>query len=163
MRSPSPLLLLLLPACHFFVPDTRTPADRAAELTKRCEAFTEEAAAPLLTPAAIDSVEPAYAHVQSGPSFYQARLRGARIHLRPIAAMSRETIARSLECHESRVVLGTTQGVVDDPYGLPGRWLDIDVDSDRDGFVVQVGSDDVPTAHDVLERAKRFAGPHGAP
>jgi hypothetical protein len=159
----SPLLLLLLPACHFFVPDARTPADRAAELTKRCEAFTEEAAAPLLAPSAIDSVEPAYSHVQSGPSFYQARLRGARIHLRPIATMSRESIARSMECHESRVVLGTTQGVVDDPYGLPGRWLDIDVDSDRDGFVVQVGSDDVPTARDVLERAKRFAGPHGAP
>ncbi len=163
MRSRSPLLLLLVPACHFFVPDTRTPADRAAELTQRCQAFTEQAAAPLLAPSAIDSVEPAYSHVQSGPSFYQARLRGARIHLRPIAAMSRESIARSLECHESRVVLGTTPAAVDDPYGLAGRWLDIDVDSDKDGFVVQVGSDDVATAHDLLERAKRFVSPHGAP
>ena len=159
MRATPPLLLVLA-GCHFFVPDTRTPADRAGELTQRCQAFTEEAAAPLLAPSAIDSVEAAYAHVQSGPSFYQAHLRGARIHLRPIAAMSRESITRSLECHESRVILGTAQPAVDAPYGLPDHWLDIDVDSDKDGFVVQVGSDDLPTARDVLERAKRFAAAH---
>jgi hypothetical protein len=163
MRSTTAVSLVLVAGCHFFVPDTRTPADRAGELTARCQAFTEEAATPLLAPAAIDSVEPGYSHVQSGPSFYQARLRGARIHLRPIASMSRESIARSLECHESRVVLGTTVAAADDPFALAGQWLDIDVDSDKDGFVVQVGSDDLPTARDVLERAKRFAAAHASP
>ena len=110
-----------------------------------------------MSPTAIDSVEPGYFHVRLGPGDRQARLSGARVHLRPIASMSRESIARSLECHESRVVLGTTQPPVDDPYAVAGRWLDIDVDSDKDGFVVHVGSDDLPTARDVLERAKRFA------
>jgi hypothetical protein len=163
MRSMATASLVLVSACNFFVPDTRTPADRAGDLTRRCGAFTEEAAAPLLAPSAIDSVEPAYAHVQSGPSFYQARLRGARIHLRPIATMSRESIARSLECHESRVVLGAAQPAADDPYAVAGTWLDIDVDSDKDGFVVQVGSDDLPTARDALERARRFAAAHAGP
>jgi len=163
MRATSAPWLVLLAGCHFFVPDTRTPADRAGELTSRCQAFPEDAAASLLAPAAIDSVEPAYSHVQSGPSFYQARLRGARIHLRPIATMSRESIARSLECHQSRVVLGAARGSADDPYAMADHWLDIDVDSDKDGFVVQIGSDDMPTARDVLERAKRFAAPRTAP
>jgi hypothetical protein len=156
MHARSPLLLTLLAGCHFFVPDTRTPADFAREVAPRCQAFTEEAAAPLLSAAAVDTVEPSYAHVQSGPSFYQAHLRGARIHLKPIAALSRETIARSLECHQSRVVLGTVRGAVDEPYSHAPQWLDIDVDSEKDGFVVRVESDDITTAHDVLERAKRF-------
>jgi hypothetical protein len=150
-------LLLGLAGCHFFVPDSRTPADIAREVASRCGGFTEEAAAPLLSPAAIDAVEPAYSYVQSGPGDRQARLRGARIHLRPVAAMSRESIARSLECHESRVVLGSTPAPKDDPYAVADRWLDIDVDSEKDGFVVRVENDDLPSAQDVLERAKRFA------
>jgi hypothetical protein len=148
---------LLLPGCHFFVPDTRTPVDRAREVTPRCEGFTEEAAAQLLSPGVVDAVEPAYSHVNSGPGDRQARLRGARIHLRPIAALSRESIARSLECHESRVVLGVAPPLADDPYALAGQWLDIDVDSEKDGFVVQVETDDLPAVRDVLEHAKRFA------
>jgi hypothetical protein len=162
MRS-RPYLLLLLAGCHFFVPDTRTPADRAREVSPRCQGFTEEAAAPLLSATAIDTVEPAYSYVQSGPGNRQARLRGALVHLRPIATSSRESIARSLECHQSRVVLGATTPSADEPYALAGQWLDIDVDSTRDGFVVQVGSDDVPTAREVLARAKRFVGSPAAP
>ena len=157
MHATSSGMLLLLAGCHFFVPDTRTPADRAREMAPRCEGFTEEGAAPLLSPAVVDTVEPAYSYVQSGPGDRQARLRGARIHVRPIAALSRESIARSLECHESRFLLATTPPVADDPYSLPGQWLDIDVDSERDGFIVQVATDDLPAAREVLERAKRFA------
>ena len=158
MRTRSAVLpLLLVCACSFFVPDTRTAADRAREVSPRCQGFTEQAAAPLLSAGAIDSVEPAYSYVQSGPGDRQARLRGARIHLKPIAALSRESIARSLECHESRFLLGTAPPVADDPYALAGQWLDIDVDSEKDGFVVRVQTDDSPAARETLERAKRFA------
>jgi len=154
---PASVVLLLVAGCHFFVPDTRTPADRAREVAPRCQGFTEEAAAPLLSPSAIDTVEPAYSYVQSGPGDREARLRGARIHLRPIAALSRESIARSLECHESRFLLGMAQSVADDPYTLAGQWLDIDVDSEKDGFDVRVEVDDPHAARDVLERTRRFA------
>jgi hypothetical protein len=44
--------------------------------------------------------------VQSGPGDREARLRGARIHVAPLPGLSRESIARALECHESRAVLG---------------------------------------------------------
>jgi hypothetical protein len=139
---PRTVALLLLSGCHFFVPDTRTPADRAREVAPR--------------------VEPAYSYVQSGPGNREARLQGARIHLRPIDAMSRESIARSLECHESRLLLGTTPPVADDPYALASQWLNIDVESEKDGFAVQVETDDLPTAREVLERAKRFAATRSA-
>ena len=155
MRSSA--MLLLLAGCQFFLPDSRSPVDRAREITPRCQGFTEEAAAALMSPMSIDGVEPAYSYVQSGPADRQAHLRGARIHLRPIAALSRETIARSLECHESRLLLGMTQTPANDPYTLAGRWLDIDVDSEKDGFVVLVQTDDLPAAREALERARRFA------
>jgi hypothetical protein len=159
MRSPSRLLLLFLVGCRFLV--GRSPAEHARELAPRCREFTDEAAAQLLSPSLVDAVEPAY--TESGPGDREERLHGSRIHLRPIAALSRESIARSLECHESRVVLGATPALADDPYALAGRWLDIDVDSDRDGFVVQMASDDLPTAREALSHAKRFSTQRGEP
>ncbi len=153
---------LFLAGCSFFVPDARTPADRAREIAPRCQGFTDESAATLLSPAAIDSVEPAYSYLQSGPGDREARLRGARIHLKPIGALSRESIARSLECHESRFLAGRTAPPAEDPYTLAGQWLDIDVDSERDGFVVRVQADDPAAARVVLERAKRFAATHSS-
>jgi hypothetical protein len=159
MRSWSPLSVLLVAGCSFLVP--RSPAEHAREIAPRCRGFTEEAAGQLLSPSLVDFVEPAY--TESGPGDRAERLRGVRIHLRPIASLSRESIARSLECHESRAVLGVVPSpIVDDPYAIAGRWLDIDVDSDKDGFVVQMGSDDLPTAREALARAKRFSA-HGEP
>jgi hypothetical protein len=147
------LLLALLPGCRFLV--GRSPAQQARDIAPRCRGFTEEAATQLLSPSLVDSVEPAY--TQSGPGDREERLRGVRIHLQPVSALSRESIARSLECHQSRVVLGMTPAAADDPYALTGRWLDIDVDSDKDGFVVQMASNDIATAREALARAKRFS------
>jgi hypothetical protein len=50
------------------------------------------------------------------------------------------------------------QPLVNDPYVLPDRWVDIDVDSEGDGFVAQVQSDKFDDAREVLERARRFVG-----
>jgi hypothetical protein len=143
----------------FLVPDSRTPADRAREVEPKCQGFGDETAAALLSPASFDSVEPAYSYVQGGPNDREARLRGARIHVKPLPGFSREAMARSLECHEARVTLGRVQAKTDDPYVLAGEWLDIDVDSVGDGFVVQVRANEFDAARRVLERAQRFAGP----
>ena len=140
----------------FLSPDMRTPADRARDVEPKCQGFGDETAAPLLSRGAVDSVEPAYSHVQSGPVSREPRLRGARIHVRPLPGLSREAMDRTLECHEARVMLGRVPAGVDDPYVLEGSWLDIDVDSEGDGFVVSVLGDDRDTAQRVLERAQRF-------
>lgn len=140
------------------VPDMRTPADRAREVEPRCAGFTEESVAALLSPSSLDSVQPAYSYVQSGPDDHEARLRGARLEIKPLPGFSREALTRSLECHEARVTLGQAAARADDPYVLPGAWVDIDVDSKGDGFVVLVRTDQFDDARRVLERARRFAG-----
>jgi hypothetical protein len=154
------LLPFVLAACAYnpLLPDIRTAADRARGVTARCRGFTEEAVAPLLSRGAVDSVEPSYAYVQSGPGDREARLRGARIHVRPLPGQSRESIQRSLECHESRVVLGQSPPSPGDPYQLAGHWLDIDVDSEGDGFVVRVEPTETDTdlSREVLARAHQF-------
>jgi hypothetical protein len=142
----------------FLVPDTRTAVDHARAVEPKCKGFSEESAAPLLSPSVVDSVDAAYSHVQSGPVDREARLRGARIHVKPLPGFSREMLARNLECHESRVTLGQVSAPADDPYALADSWLDIDVDSEGDGFVILVRNDDMDVARRVLARAQRFAG-----
>lgn len=153
------VLAALLVGCSgvpLLVPDTRTPADHARELEPRCRDFGESVVAPMLARGAIDTVEPAYSHVKSGPVDREARLRGVRIRIKPLAGYSKETIARSAECHEARVVLGQAPARADDPYVLPDHWLDIDVESEGDGFAVLVRSDEMDIARQVLSRAQRY-------
>ncbi len=138
-------------------PDTRTPVDRAREIEDKCKHVAVVEAAGAASPGVIDSVEPAYSYVSAGPADRAAHLRGARIHLRPSPAASRESLQRSLECHQVQVTLGAAQALADDPYVLPGRWVDIDVDSEGDGFVAQVRVDRFDDAREVLDRARRFA------
>jgi hypothetical protein len=142
------------------VPDLRTPADHARKIEPRCRGFGEASVAPLLQPSAFDSVGPAYSYVKSGPNDPEARLRGARIQVRPLPGMSRESLTRTLECHEARVTLDHLAVPANDPYTLPDRWVDIDVESTGDGFVVLVRADNFDDAHHVLERAKAFSVPH---
>jgi hypothetical protein len=160
MARPILLLAACLVACSgvpFLVPDTRTAADRARGIEPKCKDFGEAAVAPMLAPNAIDSVEPAYSYVKSGPVDREARLRGARIRIKPLPGFSRETIARSVECHQARVVLGEAPSSVDDPYVLPGTWLDVDVESEGDGFAILVRSDAPDAARGALDRARRYA------
>jgi hypothetical protein len=162
-----PVALLTSAACGggvpFLLPDTRTAADRARDVEPKCQGFGEESVATLLSPASVDSVEPAYSRVKSGPVDPEARLRGARIHVKPLPGLSREAMARSLECHQARVVLGRVSAAPADPYVLAGAWLDIDVDSEGDGFAVLVRTDETESARQVLARAQRFAAPTGRP
>jgi hypothetical protein len=145
--------------CRIFspIPDMRTPVDHAHEVEPKCTGLSGPAVLETIPPSAIESVEPAYSYVHSGPMDPQARLRGARIHVRPLPGLSRESLTRSVECHEVDVTLGRAPMTDDDPYVLPDRWLDIDVDSEGDGFVVSVRIDELPDAKQVLARAKRFA------
>lgn len=161
MARPLVLLAPCLVACSgvpFLVPDSRTAADQARQVQPKCKDFGEAAVAPLLAPSAIDAVEPAYSYVNSGPVDREARLRGARIRIKPLAGFSKETIARSIECHEARVVLGQAVAPTDDPYVLPDHWLDIDVESEGDGFAVLVRTDEMDSSRQVLSRAQRYAG-----
>jgi hypothetical protein len=151
-------VLLSTGACAFFspLPDLRTPADRAREVEPRCKGFAEDVPAPLPLSGAVESVEPAYSYVKSGPNDRDPRLRGARLHVRPLPGLSRESMQRTLECHQANVTLHASEVRDEDPYVLPGRWVDIDVDSEGDGFVVAVQTESFDDARRILERGRRF-------
>src|SRR5262245_59939853 len=126
------LLPALLAGCFLSpVRDTPTPADFARAVEPKCRNVGE-------VQTVIDSVEPALSYTLGGPNGREAHMRGARIHLQPLAGQTREALARALECHEAAVVLGRAAARPDDPYVLPDRWLAIDVASEDDGFVVLV-------------------------
>lgn len=152
-----PFLFSSAACIHPFLPDIRTPADRAREVEPKCATVPAEATAALLDPKSIDVVEPAYSYVKSGPNDREARLRGALLRVRPLPGMTRESIERALECHEAGVTLGREPAAVDDPYVLAERWLDIEVDSEGDGFAVKAQIDEFEDAKRVLERARSFA------
>jgi hypothetical protein len=142
------------------LPDMRTSADKAHAsahaIEPKCKSMSEQMVESFASPSAIDSVEPAYTFVPSTASSREARLRGALIHLKPVTTMSREAMVRGFECHEARVTLGSAPPFADDPYVLPNHWLDIDVDSEGDGFAVQIRAETFKDAQRVLERAKLF-------
>ena len=133
-----------------------TPTDRARAMDAKCTHESEQQAAPALTSSLVETVEPAYSTVPSGND-RAIRLRGARLHLRPALNVSAEALQRTLECHQARVTLGAATATADDPYVLPGAWLDIDVDSSGDGLVAAVLVDHFEDARRVLDRARTFA------
>jgi hypothetical protein len=77
--------------------------------------------------------------------------------VKPLAGISAEGLTRSLECHEATVVLRGGAPSDDDPYVLPGQWVDLAVSSEGDGFVVLARVMSIADARVVLDRAKRFA------
>jgi hypothetical protein len=138
------------------IPNMTTPADRARAISPKCASISEDKVASFASPSEIDSVEPGYSYVASTATNHEARLRGALVHLRPIEGVSKEKLARGLECHQARVILGSAPPFPDDPYVLPDRWLSLDVDSEGDGFAVQIRADKFPDARRVLDRAKLY-------
>jgi hypothetical protein len=150
-----------LAACSIwnpFVPDSRTPADRAGDLMPKCSNETGEGEGA--SPTAIEEVRPLISTVASGND-HAIHLRGAELHLRPVGNVSPEGLQRKLECHEALVTLGRAAPFPDDPYVLAGAWLGVKVRSDGDGFVVSIQTDVLDQAKRVLANAQRF-GAHAA-
>jgi hypothetical protein len=145
-------------SCWWFplLPDNRTIADRAHELDDTCGDDAGPSAPDALSPSVIERVEAAYLHVNQGAGG-DLRLRGANLHMRPTVNMPVGVLQRALECHEAAVVLGHARELPDDPYVLPGVWLEIDVSATSHGLVAAVLTDSPDAARSVLERAHKFA------
>ena len=152
--------MMVVTSCAGFspFPDARSPMDRAHELDVPCRDSSEATAAPMTARSAIDSVEPLHGHVQSGNNS-ETRLLGARIHVRPLPGVTRELLARELQCHEARVLLGKAPPLARDPFSAAPQWVDIRVDSESNGFVVEVESFDFEVANAELGRAKAYVTP----
>ncbi|MGD0677242.1 MAG: hypothetical protein ABSC94_17635 [Polyangiaceae bacterium] len=145
-------------SCAWFplLPDKRTTVDHAHELDELCEEDAGPLAADALTPSIIESVQAAYIHVNQGAGG-DLRLRGVNLHMRPRVNMPVGVLQRALACHEAAVTLAKAPELPDDPYVLPGTWLDIDVSATNQGLLATVLTDNPDDARRVVERAHKFA------
>jgi len=145
-------------SCSWFplLPDNRTPVDRAHELDDRCGGDAGSFAAEALSPSVIERVQAAYIHVNQGAGG-DLRLRGVNLHMQPTLDMPVAVLQRTLTCHEAAVTLGHTPELPDDPYVLPGSWVEIDVSASNLGLMAAVLTDSPDDARRIVERAHKFA------
>jgi hypothetical protein len=89
---------------------------------------------------------------------------GVYLVVRPPAGVDAEGFARMLRCHNLRVLDGEVDPsrIPNDPYGLPGTWLDIDVKLDAGNYLVTLAGDRFSDTLRILDRAKAYAAAHGA-
>jgi hypothetical protein len=156
-------LATLLPGCAIWFlepPKHERRAEEAAALaSSRCAPEDASQADPkLFAASAVESVEPLYNYTLGSASGREAHLRGARLHLRPPKGASAEWLQRAFECHDARLVLGTTApSSKNEPYWLEDGWVELEVRSDGAGFVVDLAAEDVERAGRLLAKAQAFA------
>jgi hypothetical protein len=138
------------------LPDKRTAVDRAHELDDICREDAGPSAGDALSPSIIESVQAAYMHINQGAGG-DLRLHGVNLHMRPTVDMPVGVLQRALACHEAAVTLGSSPALPEDPYFLPGSWLEIDVSPTNMGLMAAVLTDSPDDARRVLERAHKFA------
>jgi hypothetical protein len=153
---------LCLSSCAMFWRPSRDPAVRAAaEVQDLCRAPSDRDDAlvtTLLDRQVIESVAPLYRTVRAGRGYREARLLGARVLVRPTQGATPELIERALRCHNADLERGGKEPVAGDPFWCPACWMDISTKSTGTGFEVDLESEDLPTAKQILTRAQTYIG-----
>jgi uncharacterized protein (DUF1501 family) len=93
-----------------------------------------------------------------GKGDVHAELRGATVTVAAEPGVTAEWLNRALECHSAGATLGQ---VADDgdPFFLPGAWVDITVQSAKDGFAIDVSTNSPHDAQRILDRALAWSPP----
>jgi hypothetical protein len=128
------------------------PEAAPAGVSEMCSGDIWRGAPLVLGPEAVAEVEPLYANLSSHGS-WQARLRGAIVHFRPVAGLTRESLQAIIWCHRDAVARGLVPRLDSDPYALPLERMSVKVESDASGLVAKLGCDDIDDAKAVLARA----------
>ena len=152
---------LLCTGCAGVPMHERSAGEVAAALEQRhCGGNADEAAlAPVLSGAAVETWERAYSSVPAhGGEGTHRRLAGAAFTVRAVKGYSAEWLDRALTCHSARRALGRLppEGEAQDPFSLPGKTVDIRVESTGEGFLVEARSPDVAEASEIVARARAF-------
>jgi hypothetical protein len=71
-------------------------------------------------------------------------------------------MTRILQCHSARVLLGqvSPEAVRNDPYWLPGKWVNIEVTPENGNFAVTLSADSLRDNLQVLGHANDYANDH---
>jgi hypothetical protein len=155
--------LLFASACATFMPALRDPREVAQERERTACARNATALPALFDPSSVVRVEPLTSSLRSGRSGYESRLNGARIVLAPIPNTTAEWVESVLLCHNARRTLERPgePDILDDPYWIENRVLDLSARSEEGGLTVLVRADDFETASEILRRARAFQGRPG--
>jgi hypothetical protein len=137
----------------------RTPADLAAfmERTRCASDDDDKAIAPVLNGSAVQRIEPLLGTIGGAKSGPMPELRGVTVIVVALPGITAEWLDRALECHSAKEVLGHEPAPSDDPFWLPGSFVNIDVTSDRDGFNVAIIGYSANDAQQILARSTSFA------
>jgi hypothetical protein len=145
----------------------RSPIEVASAVERsRCGPDLDETTLdPIFSHQAIESAEPLYVRTSRDSAGASARLQGALLYIRAIQGVTVEWLDRALECHSARRELGKIPDNVarNDPFWLPGRTVDIDVQSTGHGYRVAIRGDTPNDAQEVLIRANAFAATSPSP
>lgn len=89
---------------------------------------------------------------------------GVELDVSRSSASSSAALGRMLRCHGARGLLGqlTPSEIADDPFWIPGSWVDASVTSEPGHFIVKLYGDTVAGNLRILRRAVAFARAHGA-
>lgn len=117
----------------------------------------DKALGPVLGGDAVQGVQPLYGTVEGAKTGHQLVLRGATVIVSALPGMTAEWLDRALECHGAREALGHAPAAPNDPFWLPGSFVDIDVRSAKDGFDVAIAGYSSDDAREILVRASAFA------
>jgi hypothetical protein len=136
------------------------PTAKAAEVERlQCDSDSTEASIRrLLRGVTVLEATPVYSHVitkQGG----EKRVGGARIVLRRPEDLSMDQLARVLQCHSARALLGQADfsEMPDDPFWLQNTWVDIEVEAAQGNYVVKLEANTVRQNLLLAARAKAFA------
>src|ERR1700690_147045 len=144
---------LLAMAC---LPSSTSPQARAAEFEKlHCTNATPERPSLAFKDSQVLRVEPLLARGHS----YEVHTIGASLLMAPPKGVTAEQLNEILQCHTASMLLeqNNEQGPANDPYFLPGTWLEVSVKSEIGAVSVNVAPDNVHNGLLVLQRAKDFA------
>lgn len=141
-------------------PPPQTASDKAAALERtRCGPNVDESRLlAAVTGDAVESVEPLYTSAPDAKPGSDTRLYGAQIRIRAAQGVNSQWLDRALECHGARRMLqhASADRLANDPFWLPGRMVDIDVQPARDSFEVSVRGESTDDAQEILIRANAY-------
>ena len=149
------VMLVGLPAMAC-LPSSASPQAKAAEFEKlHCMNATPERTSQAFKDSHVLQVEPLLARVHAN----DVHTIGASLRMAPPKGVTAEQLNEILQCHSASMLLerNNEQGTANDPYFLPGAWLEISVKSEIGTVSVNVAADNVHDGLLVLQRAKDFA------
>jgi hypothetical protein len=140
------------------------PAAQAAQVEQmQCDDSTSaQEAARILQTTKVISSEPIYSNVPTGYDDIEHRVNGAKLLVRPPEGVSPERMTRILQCDSARQLLGRVDRVAlpDDPYWLPGSWVDIRVTPEDGNYAVSIEANTITKSLQVYARAVAYADAH---